>query len=122
MGSRRLWWPALPLAVGGWLSARWVAHLLSASNAHEAGGYGVLHLCGACVLMLVLLVVVIVGRPVLRLGLEHGVQLVPVRAPRPRLARPGPLRLVMAQPSPSRPSVLGRGRAVRAPPAAPAPV
>ena len=125
MRCRGPWWLAPPLGVAGWLGVRGLADPLGASDAHAAmgdGGYGALHLCGACVLMLALLVLIVLGRPVLRLGLEHEVPLVPVRAPRPRPGRSDPLRLIVLGPTPSRPPMRGRGRVVRAPPAAPTPV
>ena len=120
MARRGLWWLALAFALTGWMSARWLTHLLAAHHAHDAGS--VLQLCGACVLMLGVLAGLLLGRPVLALGLAHGLPLMRGRAPRPPLGGSSRLRLVPAGPEQAPPSILACGHVQRAPPVVALPV
>jgi hypothetical protein len=119
MGRRALCLLWLPLAAGGWLNAYWLMHLL-APDPHGAAmaghSLGPLHLCGACVLMLALLLVLIIARPVLVLGSELELRLAAGRAPRPRLALVAPLLLIWLAPELARPPILASGHSERAPP------
>jgi hypothetical protein len=119
MGRRALWLLSLPLAAGVWLSAHWLMDLL-ASDSHEARtvreSVGPLHLCGACVLILALLLVLIIARPVLVLGSELELRLAAGRAPRARIALLAPLPLIWSVPELALPPILASGHGERAPP------
>jgi hypothetical protein len=110
---------SLPLAVAAWLGAYWLMHLLVPDHHGDSmvgETVGPLHLCGACVLLLALLVVLISARPVLVLGSELEVRLAVGRAPRLRFALLPPLPLIWLAPDLARPPILASGHGGRAPP------